>query len=231
MHIISISFGFPNIDQSLEPIRQALLEAHAADVLIFAAAGNTDEEVISDGGGRDWINFPACLDEVISVGSTEGTGKKKSSFVPILGPGKLLCTIGEGINAAWISPGEEFHSTMKRRAGTSYATPVAAGVAAMIIDFMCTDRSLLRARAAVPVESSKEEQHVKSTLHEYRTLRTKHGMLAVMERMILHVDSMESLVPWQLFELSQAKPSDGGERCAILDIINDLLRIAYRPRR
>ncbi|KAH6987025.1 hypothetical protein EDB80DRAFT_881462 [Ilyonectria destructans] len=127
VHIISLSFGFPNVDQSLEPIRPAILKAHAADVPIFAAAGNK---------GKGYpISFPACMDEVISVGSTDGNSKA-SDFVPTLQPGKRLCAIGEGINAAWISEGKRSDSTMAQKAGTSYATSVAASVAAMIVDFV-----------------------------------------------------------------------------------------------
>jgi hypothetical protein len=86
-----MSFGFPNLDKSLEPIRQVILEAYAADVLKFAAAGNT--------GKSHHIAFPACLDEVISVASTDGR-HKTGDFSPKLSVGKRLCAIGEAIDAA-----------------------------------------------------------------------------------------------------------------------------------
>ncbi|PON25028.1 pfs domain-containing protein [Trichoderma gamsii] len=73
VHIISISFGFPRTTGRLEPIRRAILKANAADVLIFAAASN--------GGKNKSIAFPACMDEVLCVGSTDGNGNK-SSFTP-----------------------------------------------------------------------------------------------------------------------------------------------------
>lgn len=133
VHIISMSFGFPNLDQSLEPIRRAILMAHAADVLVFAAAGNM-------GKGHP-VSFPASMDEVISVGSTAGNSQR-SDFVPALGPGRRLCAIGEAIEAAWVCGpgGTRSHCTMRRKAGTSYATPVASGVAAMIMDFVWSER-------------------------------------------------------------------------------------------
>ncbi|KAH7094546.1 hypothetical protein FB567DRAFT_585915 [Paraphoma chrysanthemicola] len=92
VHIISISFGFPRIDQSLEPIRRGILQAHAADILVFAAASNI-------GKGHP-IAFPACLDEVICVSSTDGAGQP-SVFNPTIQPGKRLCAIGEGLEGSW----------------------------------------------------------------------------------------------------------------------------------
>jgi hypothetical protein len=204
VHIISMSFGFPNLDQSLEPIRQAILEAHAADILVFAAAGNT--------GRGDHISFPACLDEVISVGSTDGK-HKISDFVPALGPGKRLCAIGEGIKAAWINPKEESHATTIRRAGTSYATPVAAGVAAMVMEFLWADRST---------------HVVNNDWYECTTLRRKRGMLAVLGSMTPPGD-VNTLIPWQLFNERDARPM-AGSRCGILATIIGTLRNVYGNR-
>ncbi|KAK0704587.1 hypothetical protein B0H67DRAFT_649017 [Lasiosphaeris hirsuta] len=112
--IISLSFAFASIDQSLEPIRLAILQAHAAGVTVFAAAGYTIRSRL--------VAFTA-------------------RFVPTVGPGKRLCATGEAIEATWIceTPGKKGHTAMVRRAGTSYATPVAAGVAAVVMDF-CVGR-------------------------------------------------------------------------------------------
>ncbi|KAK5087249.1 hypothetical protein LTR24_006889 [Lithohypha guttulata] len=189
VHIISISFGFPNADQSLEPIRRAILDAHAADVLIFAATGNR--------GKRHPMAFPACLDEVISVSSTDGNNKM-SDFLPFLGPGKRLCAIGEAIEAAWITTTETEkdrpHGTMTRRAGTSYATPVAAGVAAMVLDLVWPIRNEYK--------------------YECQTLRTKRGMLAVFGHMLVgeERDLGEYLAPWNLINNRDPNTSTGSDR-------------------
>ncbi|KAJ0120502.1 Subtilisin-like protein [Diaporthe amygdali] len=207
-HIISMSFGFPNVDQSLEPIRRAILKAHAQDVLFFAATGNK-------GKGHP-ISFPACMDEVISVGSTDGNNQT-SDFVPSLGPGKRLCTIGEAINAAWIGKGRRSHGTMVRKAGTSYATPVAAGVAAMVMDFVCSEQHR-RTRGGSATER-----------YEYQMLKTKRGMLAVLAHMMERDerDAIERLTPWKLFNKSRAEPLSDEPRCGILDEIIVTLRLVY----
>ncbi|KAF4628160.1 hypothetical protein G7Y89_g9988 [Cudoniella acicularis] len=177
VHIISISFGFPRLDESLEPIRRAILEAHASDVLIFAAASNK--------GKNHPMAFPACMDEVISVGSTDGVGKV-SEFTPELGPGKRICAIGEAIQASWPRKlSKDGKTSMDRKFGTSYATPVVAGFAAMLMD--C-------------VWSVKDKN-----MHEARTLRSKRGMLTVLGH-VLTKDTqhpVQFLQPWNLFNVTQ----------------------------
>jgi hypothetical protein len=180
VHIISMSFGYPNADQSLEGIRRALLKAHATDVLIFAATGNN--------GNGNAIAFPACLDEVISVASTDGN-HQLSNFVPDLRVGKRLCAIGEAIEAAWIDQegSATAHSSQGRKAGTSYATPVVAGVAAMVMDL---------------IWSAKEHYE-----YQCQMLRTTQGMLAVLELMIWkdRKNETECLKPWMFFNETRWK--------------------------
>ncbi|KHO11789.1 FMN-dependent alpha-hydroxy acid dehydrogenase, active site protein [Metarhizium robertsii ARSEF 23] len=187
VHIISLSFGFPNVDQSLEGIRKAILDAHAADVLVFAATGNKSHS--------DYIAFPACLDEVISVASTDGDGAL-SNFVPELRVGKRLCAIGEAIEAAWINkdnPTLHVHCKTERQYGTSYATPVVAGVAAMVMDLLW---------------SIKDKRKC-----EFRTLRTNSGILAVLQHMMCYNDKdhINYLKPWKFFDCtSKSLESESG---------------------
>jgi hypothetical protein len=169
VHIISISFGFPRINQSLEPIRRGILQAHAADILVFAAASNA-------GKGHP-IAFPACLDEVICVSSTDGAGQA-SLFNPNIQAGKRLCAIGEGIPGSWPLKLNPNGGTV-RKAGTSYATPVVAGVVAMVMDCVWSIRG----------ECSLEAQ----------MLRTNRGILAVLALMLTKDKGIEFLSPGLLF--------------------------------
>lgn len=57
---------------------------------------------------------------------------------------------------------------MAQRAGTSYATPVAAGVAAVVMDYV----------------QSGWKGEVGEERYEFRTLRTERGVLAVLAEMI-----------------------------------------------
>lgn len=179
--------------QELEPIRRAILDAHAADVLVFAAASN--------GGGNQSVTFPASMDEVICVGSTDGYGGR-SSFTPSLRHGKRLCTVGEGIESSWPQELCPNGRISVRKSGTSYATPVASGVAAMVLDYMWAVKDQLKDRYLV------------------QKLRTKRGMLAVFEHMIDRDGrSYDYLVPWRLFS-----PVMNGD----MDIDDDDLRSGSR---
>lgn len=195
VHIISISFGFPRMNQSLEPIRRGILQAHAADILIFAAASN-------EGKGHP-IAFPACLDEVICVSSTDGAGKA-SLFNPNMQAGKRLCAIGEGIPGSWplkLNP----NGGTARRAGTSYATPVVAGVVAMIMDCVWSIRG----------ECSLEAQ----------ALRTNRGILAVLALMLTKDEGIEFLSPGLLFNATKngtTVPTEG-EKASIWQKGNGIL--------
>lgn len=170
VHIISISFGFSCTTKRLEPIRRAILKANAADVLIFAAASNK--------GGNEHVAFPARMDEVICVGSTNGRGCI-SDFTPHLDPGKRLCALGEQIESSW-PPGMLDGG---RKSGTSFATPVAARVAAMVLDYMWAVKDL-------------DEPDYKFLIPK---LLTRRGMLSVFKRMVVSYPTHDYLVPWHLF--------------------------------
>jgi hypothetical protein len=171
-----MSLGFSRLTQALEPVRRALIDVYAADVLIFAAAHNE--------GGNQQIAFPASLDDVICVSSTNGLGIK-SSFSPLdLPPGKRLCALGEGILCSVpkaLSPPEI--SGQARKSGTSYATPIAAGIAARILEYMW------------PGDGEDDDYY-------FQKLRTKRGMLAVLQLMSMSGNggSYSYIVPWKLFE-------------------------------
>jgi hypothetical protein len=119
-----MSFGFARIVDSID---EAIKEAHAKCIM-FAASAN--------GGANRDIAFPAKADEVICISSSDGTGNW-SRFNP---NGKDVeagySTLGEAVESDF--PTTDLKNTeRKARSGTSFATPIAAGIAGLILDF-CT---------------------------------------------------------------------------------------------
>jgi Subtilase family len=171
VHIISMSLGFSRLVHTVEPIRKAILEAYAADVIIFAAAHN-------DGDLRP-IGFPAALDEVICVGSTDGLGNK-SPFTPSNLPvGRSVWAVGEGLHCLW-PKALDGSNGRTRKSGNSYATPIAAGIAAAILDYMWPA--------------------VDENAFYFSKLRTKRGMLSVMQTLTEgNKNRFPALTPWTLF--------------------------------
>ncbi len=123
--IISNSWGGGVYSQSLQ---DAINAAKDAGVLVVAAAGNDGANIRN--------SFPAVMDNVISVGAT--TNRDERAFFSNFGPGLDLTAPGYGIFSTFI-PGKSLSPSCKDAgsgygpcSGTSMATPVVAGVAAVI---------------------------------------------------------------------------------------------------
>ncbi|KFZ13581.1 hypothetical protein V502_06536 [Pseudogymnoascus sp. VKM F-4520 (FW-2644)] len=121
VHIISMSFGFNNLTQKLDCIKRAILHAHSNETVLFAAARNN--------GGVKGIAYPASQTEVICINSTDGEGNP-SPFNPSSKEDKNFSTLGEAVLSSWP------RSVQQRMTGTSFATPIAAGIAAVTMDYM-----------------------------------------------------------------------------------------------
>ncbi|KAI0405374.1 pfs domain-containing protein [Xylaria palmicola] len=156
--IISMSFGFPtgNIAH-YDELERALANANAKGVLLFAAASNS--------GGRLGRSFPACEPAVIAVHSTDANGNR-SAFSPTATDDDIsIATIGEAVESAWpvhlCEEEEEAADSMyvKYKSGTSYATPIVAGVAAFL---------LLYARVHLPAKADalKSQKRMKAVLRK-----------------------------------------------------------------
>jgi hypothetical protein len=121
VHIISLSFGggaFSNICDDENPAYANIFkQLRAKGITIFVAAGNE--------GSKNEISAPACLNDAIAVGATTlsdniASFSNRNNLVDILAP-------GVGITSSLIGGGYITQS------GTSAATPMAAGVAALML--------------------------------------------------------------------------------------------------
>lgn len=172
--IIVMSFGFEEEqDSDIEEnsILKAIRYAYQSGVSLFAAASN-------DGNNRpDHVCWPARALEVICVHSGTGTGQP-STFTPGPHDNQRIMVLGEWISSAWPahlkSPGNT-----KYMSGTSCATPIAAGIAAIVLDY---------ARRTLSPEN-------------WKKLRRVDGMQRMFERMRdPRVDKYWWIRPWDFFQ-------------------------------
>jgi hypothetical protein len=120
--IISMSFGFPVENTIVQP---AIDYAFHQGKALFAATAND--------GGSGGVTYPANDPIVIGVNSSDGKGNR-SDFSPTPRRNEdNFCTVGESVESFW--PGVNGHWTAVTKSGTSYATPIAAGLAGSLLDY------------------------------------------------------------------------------------------------
>ena len=138
IRIINMSYGsgsFTDPCSSLFSDQAALLQQLAAQgILLIAAAGND--------GYPNALMFPACLDEVLSVGATYDTsgteytayetdGRIKCSEITVVD--NLTCYSNRAYFLGLVAPGTTVSTPSNFQfGGTSAAAPIVAGVAALM---------------------------------------------------------------------------------------------------
>jgi subtilisin family serine protease len=177
--IVSMSLGWK--EDSSEKLRDVIDHAKRNKVLLFAASSND--------GVRGGMAYPARADEVIAIDAADGYGRP-SRFNPLHDDKKTrFAVLGEAVKSEY--PKDLDKSGSKRMSGTSCATPIAAGIAGLILEFarqrpMWCDPSI--------------EAH----------LKTVGGMRQVFMKMSKRVDGFRCLDPTLLFRCRK-NFEDGGE--------------------
>jgi uncharacterized repeat protein (TIGR02543 family) len=116
-----MSLGHPGFSAAEEEV---ILKMIAKGVIVVAAAGNNG---LDKGASKNEKMYPAGYDGVISVAAVNSDGKvsgfsAKNETVTIAAPGENMASISYTTNNRYIAGG----------AGTSFASPVVAAVAAMV---------------------------------------------------------------------------------------------------
>ncbi|KAI1214234.1 subtilisin-like protein [Annulohypoxylon truncatum] len=153
--IISMSLGFAKENQEISNAIYNAVRIRSGRILFFAAASNS--------GGNDVEWFPACHSSVISIRQTNAKGEFSDNNPPVNMDGPVVYgTLGQNVPSAWLSNviGEITKS------GTSVATAIAAGIAAMMLLFATIQR---RHSTCSPLGVDK--------------LRTQDGMVALFAKM------------------------------------------------
>ncbi|RYP72076.1 hypothetical protein DL771_004407 [Monosporascus sp. 5C6A] len=116
-HIISMSFGFEDANELIDEAVDAAVDAGK---LIFAAASNN--------GGISGRARPARSEDVICVHASDGKGNKGGMNPTPMDNRDNFSTLGVAVPSKW--KGNDVW-----KSGTSFATPIAAGFAADILEF------------------------------------------------------------------------------------------------
>lgn len=132
--IITMSFGYPEEQPVIgDAIHMSLVLQ--SKLLFFAAAANE--------GSNEADMFPANDDNVISIRGSDSEGWLRSSST--LHDETCFMTLGRDVPCAALSSGED-SGGYAYKSGTSVATPIAAGIAAIILGFARVSESDLKRR-------------------------------------------------------------------------------------
>lgn len=197
--IINMSFGWTYDDLEVEA---ALQKAQKHGILLFASVSNFG--ALADRN----ILFPASHSDVIAIDAADGLGHPDSNN----------SSTHEGdIRARFTAPGVMVKGVTKSRVnGTSFASPIAAGIAALILDFA----------QETPLASDSAMKYLKK----------KTGMEIILKEIqVRKSGAFMFLTPWKLFrdirvdeetaKVNGGTGGDGGPQSQRYDVAK---RIMYK---
>ncbi|UKZ61209.1 uncharacterized protein TrAtP1_002477 [Trichoderma atroviride] len=176
--ILALPFCFPRYDDVLKPINDAIRKARESGIIIFAASGNEY--------GDTGLSWPASLHEtgdVIRISSSDGRSPP-SGFNLSPEIGRWICTLGQGVPSCQVGVDTD---EVIYRSGSSFATAIAAAIAAIILGV---------------VDSIDASQQPDDLVHLRPRLRTRLGMERVLCETCVQIglgESCVSLAPWCFF--------------------------------
>ncbi|KAJ4328353.1 hypothetical protein N0V84_001224 [Fusarium piperis] len=177
VHIISMSFGFGHHNKAID---DAIERAFKADKLMLAAASNE--------GGNKGRARPGRNPRVICIHACDGNGNKGDMSPSPMRNKNNFTTLGVAVQSRW-------RKQIVYKSGTSFATPVAAAIAADLLEF-----------ANFKCKLAEEDKQ----------LLYKHdGMEAVFRAMSTERDSYDYVQPGHLW--------DGKDDNEVAKVIQDIL--------
>jgi hypothetical protein len=167
--IISLSLGLeepdPSIDAAIDMALKPKVKSERPRI-VFAAAAN--------GGAGQARAWPACKRGVICVNASDGHGGSSDWINPAAIPGEdNFMTLGINVESKW-------KKKLVSKSGTSFATPLAAALAANLLEF-----------ARIKVEMNEVQ---KDLLYSSKGLRT------LLKRLSVETGGYRFLCPWKGFE-------------------------------
>jgi Subtilase family len=159
VEIISMSFGLSDeTEQGCDELTRAIVAARAHGILMFAAASNS--------GAHSAPAFPARHSNVFCIYAGDGMGNSGPTNPTARRRSYNFCTLGEAVKSAW--PRALSVNPWKcRKSGTSFSTPIAAGIAAFVL--------LYARQNMVPDEAERFKQYDKMRDMLVQMSNRRHG--------------------------------------------------------
>jgi hypothetical protein len=174
-----MSFGFQN---RVALIDEALHEAISNHALLFAAAANC--------GGNDKPSWPVIDERIMCIHAADGEGNPCETTPSAFPRRDNFAVLGSSVRAAWV-PNPDGSQSFQYKSGTSTAAPIAAGIAACIIDLL--------QRARTPFIRSRPDFDEENYDRNLKALRRRQGMGDVFNLMVNERRDYQYVIPWRLF--------------------------------